>query len=297
MPCFSPLEAFKTVDGQIVFKETKDVHFRLKLACGQCIGCKLARSRNWAIRCLHESQMHASNCFITLTYNSDSLSSSCLNYDDFQLFMRRLRKRFKGSRIRFYMCGEYGELNRRPHFHACLFGFDFPDREYFRTLGSGCKIYTSKILEELWPFGYCSIGDVTFESAAYIARYITKKVTGDAAEAHYRLVDSETGEVTMLVPEFTKMSLKPGIGKDWFLKFGDTDITPFDRVVVRGKEQNVPKYYKGLIKLRDPFRSDEIDFERVKNAEKFVDDCTEERLRVREVCARARLNFKPRTLE
>lgn len=294
MPCYAPLKAFQVADGRIVFAERGDVCRVLSLACGQCIGCRLERSRGWAVRCMHEAQMHAKSVFITLTYDDAHFPSQngSLVYEDFRLFLRRLRKKL--GKVRFFMCGEYGSQRDRPHFHACLFGCDFPDKVYFRTLDSGCRIYRSAILESLWPYGYSSIGDVTFESAAYIARYICKKVTGDLAATHYMRVSSSTGEVFHLTPEFARMSLKPGIGAKWFEKYG-SEVFPADRVVMRGREMKPPKYYKRLIK--GTFLSDDMDFQRMQRAAAFVDDCTEERLVTREIVARARLSFKPRGLE
>ena len=112
------------------------------------------------------------------------LFRSSLNYKHFQDFMKRLRKSHSG--VRFYMCGEYGEDFSRPHYHALLFNCSFPDRKKHSTGDSGSVIYTSEALSKLWPFGFSSIGDVTFESAAYCSRYIMKKVTGDACEAELR---------------------------------------------------------------------------------------------------------------
>lgn len=193
MPCYKPLDAwrpdFSTGSKKLIFSyhparcagPTPD----LQVPCGQCVGCRLERSRQWAVRCVHESQLHKENCFITLTYASEHLPpDSSLHYRDFQLFMKRLRKKFTGKKIRFYMCGEYGENFGRPHFHACLFGHNFDDLKLWKTQNN-IPLYRSKILEELWPFGHSSVGSVTFESAAYVARYIMKKVTGEAAELHY----------------------------------------------------------------------------------------------------------------
>lgn len=174
MACFHPLRAFKTSCGEVVFSELGryDIALQLSLPCGQCIGCRLERSRQWAMRCMHEASAFDSNAFVTLTYDDASLPpNGSLKYSDYQLFMKRLRKAIEPSKVRFYMCGEYGEEEFRPHFHACLFGFDFPDKVKFKTTGSGSTIYTSKMLETLWPHGLCSTADVTFESAAYVARY------------------------------------------------------------------------------------------------------------------------------
>lgn len=294
MRCFCPINAWQLDDGRIVFAERGAVSRALMLRCGQCIGCRLRRSKDWAIRCMHEVQMHESSVFVTLTYDDLFVpQNGSLNYQDFQRFMYRLRKKL--GKVRFYMCGEYGDSNGRPHFHACLFGVYFSDRQYFRTLPSGHKIYRSELLESLWPFGYCSIGEVTFESAAYVARYITKKVTGELAKDHYRRVDLDSGEVIDLVPEFCHMSLKPGIGRTWFDKYG-VDVFPQDEVIMDGKKHSVPKYYDRLLRLQDAFVSDDIEYDRVVKAAEHVDDCSPERLAVQEHVARARLSLNKRCL-
>lgn len=249
----------------------------------------------WAVRCMHEGQMHAESSFITLTYDRSHLSpNGSLAYGDFQAFMKRLRKRV--GPVRFYMCGEYGALNGRPHFHACLFGVGFPDKVLLRTVGSGFKIYRSALLESLWTFGYSSIGDVTFESAAYVARYICKKITGSDAVEHYRRVDPSTGEVFQLVPEFSHMSLKPGIGSTFFAKFR-SDVFPRDYCISRGVKVKPPKYYKSLLKAVDPFMFDDVEFERFSKGLLTLADSTEDRLGVRERVTLARLSFKKRSLD
>ena len=147
-------------------------------------------------------------------------------------------------------------MHQRPHYHACLFGYDFPDRVYFKKSQSGDKLYTSKLLESLWPYGNHLIGDVTFESAAYIARYCVQKVTGQAAEEHYRVV-TEDGEIIDRVPEFNHMSLKPGIGSRWLERF-KSDVYPRDYVVIRGVKTKPPKYYDRLFEKWDAGEFSEI---------------------------------------
>lgn len=258
MPCYRPMPAVRMKDGSVKFvsRNKRGVEGTLELPCGQCIGCRLERSRQWAMRCLHESSLHDQNSFITLTYDDDHLpEGGSLVYSDFQKFLKRLRKR-AGVPIRFYMGAEYGELFKRPHYHACIFGYDFPDRVYFKKTSSGEKIYTSKILESLWPYGHTSVGNVTFESAAYIARYCVQKVNGDKAEEHYRVVDSD-GVVSYRVPEFNHMSLKPGIGARWLEKY-KTDVYPRDYVVIRGVKTKPPKYYDRLFESWDAGEFSEI---------------------------------------
>lgn len=313
MRCFGPLEAWHSPGAPLAWSSAAEARGfrRIEIRCGQCIGCRLNRSKNWAIRCMHESACHAYSSFITLTYSDDSLPvDRSLRYSDFQLFMKRLRALVSyerqrvtpsgsllfGDTVRFFMCGEYGENTFRPHYHACIFGVHFADRVLFKRMASGFNIYTSDVLKCLWPEGHCSIGDVTFESAAYVARYCVKKVTGDAAESHYRRYDPHTGEVFQLLPEFTHMSLKPGIGAFFFDKYKG-EIYPHDEVIVRGMKLRPPKYYDTLFANADPVSFEVIQHERYKKSLLMADDATPQRLRDGEIVARARLAFKRRTLE
>jgi hypothetical protein len=257
---------------------------------------------------MHEASLYKNNCFITLTYSDDHVpENGSLRYEDFQKFMKRLRKRYSGVEpsaspdspdkypIRFYMCGEYGENFGRPHFHACLFNFDFRDKKYWSTSPSGSRIYRSEFLEDLWPFGFSSIGDVNFQSAAYVARYIMKKVTGKMAREYYDQVDFETGEVLSRVPEFNKMSLKPGIGADWFKRF-HTDVYPHDHVVVNGRTSKPPRFYDGQLEKMFPDLYDDVKHARFREAMLHLEDNTPDRLAVKEQVAQAKLSKLKRTL-
>lgn len=306
MACYHPLTAYQAASGDVVFYESNrhDIVRTLTLPCGQCIGCRLERSRQWAVRCMHEASLYSRNCFITLTYSDENLPADrSLHYEDFQKFMKRLRKEVKGidvdafgkRPIRYYMAGEYGENFGRPHFHACIFNFDFDDKKLWKTTGSGSKIYRSEALERLWPFGYSSVGDVTFESAAYVARYIMKKVTGQAAEGHYEEVCKVTGEITNRKPEFNKMSLKPGIGQGWFDKFKD-DVYPHDYVVVRGKKTKPPRFYDKKFKAEYPIEFDMIEFQRFQKSRENPEENFDDRLLVREQVVAARLALLKRSL-
>lgn len=273
--------------------------------CGQCQGCRLAKSREWAIRCTHEASLWRHNIFITLTYAPEYVPyDMSLDYRDFQLFMKRYRERFPGvdpdengdHKIRFYMCGEYGETYGRPHFHAIIFNHDFSDKRLYKTI-NGNPIYTSADLSELWPFGFCSIGSVTYESTAYVARYVMKKVTGPAAADHYAHLIPDTGEVVFRTPEFTKMSLKPGIALGWWKKF-HKDVYTKDAVVLRGGvKMRPPRYYDKKFTLSDPYEMDYIKHLRFTNGQKYAANNTRERLRVRERLLQLRLLQLPRNLD
>ena len=298
MSCVNPLKAFQCFDKSIVFDEIRkhDIVRSLSLPCGQCIGCRLEKSRQWAMRCMHEASLYENNCFITLTYNDHYLpSDKSLHYEDFQRFLKRFRKSIGNAKIRFYMAGEYGEKYGRPHWHACIFGFDFPDKKLLKRTSSGSFIYRSDHLEKLWPFGHSSIGDVTFESAAYVARYIMQKQTGKQSKSHYCRTDQETGEITQLKPEFNKMSLKPGIGSEWYKKY-KSDVYPHDYVVVRGKKMKPPKAYDKLYKKDNPFEYDELLYKREKQAKLNPDNSDPKRLDAKRQILESKLSLLKRTL-
>lgn len=263
MPCFNPLHASRLRGGDVVLGTRTDAVGFLMLPCGHCIGCFKERSRAWAIRIMHEAKMHERNCFITLTYDDEHLPMyGSLRYEDFQNFMKRLRKKFSVFDVelmayvpRFFMCGEYGEKLSRPHYHACLFGIDFTDKEIIR--GGKSPLHSSASLSALWPFGFASVGSLSFASARYVAAYCTKKFYGSGADEHYQRVIPETGEVVNVLPEFGHCSLKPGIGAFWYEKFA-RDVFPHDRVVINGSQAPPPRYYLKKLKCSDSVLYDEI---------------------------------------
>jgi len=286
VPCYHPLKAFRGRSGGVVFKKEDSCGVSLDLPCGQCIGCRLERSRQWAVRIMHEASLHECNYFVTLTYRPECLPADLsLNKRHWQLFAKRLRKRVGPFRL--FHCGEYGETSGRPHYHACLFGIDFPDKVFYSESG-GNRLYTSELLDSLWSHGDCKIGDLTFESAAYVARYVLKKVTGDAAEQHYSRCDS-FGEVYSVLPEYCTMSRRPGIGFDWFRKYG-SEVFPSDEVISRGFSSRPPRYYDSLLEVSEPSVFDLVKRKRVSNLSTHAADLTPARLRVRETCAKARVS-------
>jgi len=304
MPCYSPLRGWRSrsrgANGRrpIVFKASEGYpDLPVKVPCGQCIGCRLERSRQWAIRCVHEASEYDDNCFITLTYDNDHLPDlNSLNVRDWQLFMKRFRKKYSYRRFKFFHCGEYGDLNKRPHYHAIIFGVDFEDRRFFKE-NNGVPLYTSETLEKLWPFGYSTVGDVTFESAAYVARYCLKKITGDAADAHYRVEKVDQDGVVTVVgyrkPEYTTQS--NGIGRRWLDKYGRV-VRRDDSVVLRGREMRPPRFYDKVFEHDAPEEFEKTRRRRARSARVHQADSTPERLAVREKVQHRRLPLLPRAL-
>lgn len=243
-------------------------------------------SRQWAIRCVHEASTHDANSYITLTYSEENLPwDGSLNKKHFQDFVKRFRKAIHPKKIRFFHCGEYGEKFKRPHYHALIFGYDFPDK-IFLKMQNGYRLDTSAQLERLWPFGFNSIGNVTFESAAYVARYITKKINGENADIHYRILDEQTGELTTVSPEYITMSRRPGIGHDWYIEFQE-ETTRDDFVVLDGKKLKLPAYYDRIHAKLDERAAADLKAERTRAAKRNQKDKTPERLAVREIVKKA----------
>lgn len=267
----------------------------LTLRCGQCQGCRLERARQWAVRCLHEAQLHEENCFLTLTYDDQRTApGASLVHRDFQLFMKRLRRHFQKKTIRYYMCGEYGEQFERPHFHACLFGTDFADKYPWRKNQSGHQLYRSATLELLWKHGNSEVGAVTFQSAAYVARYVMKKITGDLATSHYTYLD-EHGELHSRTPEYNRMSLRQAIGKGWYEKFKN-DVYPQDHVITNGHPAPPPRYYDKLYKIEHPAALKTIQKKRNARAIANLKDNSPRRLKAKEQVQAARAALLKRTI-
>lgn len=302
MPCFRPIKAFygrkKSINGKgtIVFHKEESCGIELDLPCGQCIGCRLEKSRQWAIRCVHEASLHADNCFLTLTYDPKNLpDNGSLKKKDYQDFMKRLRARNEDKTIRFFHCGEYGDNLSRPHYHACLFGYDFPDK-VLHSDRRGVRLYTSDLLNDVWPWGFTTLGDVTFESAAYVARYVMKKVTGDEADEHYRRVHPITGAEYLLEPEYITMSRRPGLAAGWYEKWKN-DVYPSDEVISRGNPVRPPRFYDKMFEEAHGDTFKELKRQRIAKARKHKANQTPERLKVREICTEARIKNLKRGFE
>lgn len=297
MPCFHPLTAWKSRDlddynketgkGKMVFNPSLGFpNTRMELPCGQCVGCRLDRARSWAIRIMHEAKLHEQNCFVTLTYAEHLLpDNGSLCKRDMVLFMKRLRRRHPDINIRFFQCGEYGELLERPHHHLILFNFDFSDKKPFKRK-NGNQLYISEELSELWPHGLHSIGELTLDSAMYTAKYVLKKINGENKDEHYN------GKA----PEYTTMSRRPGIGKEWFDKF-KMDLYNHDKCVVSPSFiARPPKYYDRLYDLQQPGHFAQIKRKRVEAA-KLNPENDSQRREVKEALAKIKIKRKERELE
>lgn len=302
MACLHPLTMYWT--GNYTENGKKKYTFKIpdnayslnpvQVPCGQCIECRLARARETAVRVMHEAKCYDSNCFITLTVSDEYLEEvfpgGSLNHRYFQLFMKKLRKKFEGVTeivhprtkkkcrpIRVLMCGEYGSQLKRPHFHAIIFNFDFEDKRILKRLGS-YNLYTSKTLEKLWKYGFSTIGDVSFDSACYVAKYVTKKITGDLADEHY--LNHETGEI--MKSEYIKYPQGFGLGRLFYDKYKE-QIYTHDFVRTGDKDFKVkpPAYYDKIFDIDNHETLEELKKERVKKAKSLSEKAGDPYIRER----------------
>lgn len=291
MACYGPLTGYRPNAGpegdrRLVFDPRKAVSgLPIPVPCGQCIGCRLDWSLGWAIRCMSEKRLHADSAFLTLTYDDDHLPKNySLNPMHLTLFMKRLRMRL-GTGLRFFACGEYGELTQRPHYHVLLLNYSFNDRKMDRQSKSGsANLYVSATLSNLWEYGHANFGEVTLESCAYVASYCTKK-----------LIISDKTPLSVLqrnllklsrVPEFHRMSRRPGIGMDAFARFNGEWFRA-DSMVMSGKEKGIPRYFDVKFEEANPAPEGRLlsDLDRIKRDRRSrvnKADNTQRRLMVRE---------------
>lgn len=225
--------------------------------------------------------MHQDNAFLTLTIDDEHMPpDGGLQKQHLQKFFKRLRKNH-GS-FRYYACGEYGDTTQRAHYHVCLFGRTFHDQVHFRRIGEH-NLYISEALNKVWGLGHCTIGALTFETAAYTARYVTKKLHGQ--QNRYQYLDPETGELKPLQQPFAVMSLRSAIGREWLLKYhADIYASNKDAVVLRGQRLRPPKYYDKIFDTINPTKLKTI---KEKRQQQHVEISNGE-LRAREIITRAR---------
>lgn len=300
MSCYHPLHAFdvgnKTAEGKIKYQiEAENVSWVrnkkgfkvsnfIEIPCGKCIGCRLEYSRQWAVRCMLESKYHTDNYFLTLTYDEMNLPLVKGVADDgvieyvgtlqpkhLQDFLKRLRIYYKRhydiDDIRFFACGEYGDKYHRPHYHVIIFGLPIPDLKYFTTNRKSNEVcYRSELLEKLWTHGIVGVGNVSFESCAYVARYVVKKRKGKDA-AYYKAHGIE--------PEFVRMSRRPGIASKFYDENKDR-IYECDEIIVPRKDGpqkcKPSRYFDSKFDLEEPDLLAEIKKRRQECAKEALKD-------------------------
>lgn len=244
MHCIRPIKAGYTSAGDITFsiKEADISLVGFQLECRKCLPCRLNIAREKAVRCIHEASQHENNIFLTLTYDEDHLSSPRLQYSDFQNFMKTLREEIgyaEHNRISFMATGEYGDLNKRPHWHAIIFNYCPPDKEHKYTSDRGDQVHTSQRLTSLWGNGAIEFGDVNLDSAGYVARYAAKKlIHGKDQEHDYHPIH--------------KTSSRRAIGRSWIEKYYQHTFSNGFIVLPNGQKSKIPRYYVDWAKEHQP---------------------------------------------
>lgn len=187
--------------------------------------------------------------FLTLTYAPEHLKNPKLQYLDFQLFMKSLREQHtrhikdpelrKKFAISYMVTGEYGETNKRPHWHALIFNYTPKDAKKIRITELGHDVFQSKELDTLWGRGTTEFGHITIESASYVARYAAKKlVHGKDQEHDYHPVH--------------KTSSKHAIGKRWIEKYWERTFNEGNIILPNGQPSRIPRYYTDWLKQHKP---------------------------------------------
>lgn len=256
MPCDGPLTAYQPAaassDRRLVFDKRKSHSgIAIQVPCGQCSGCRLEHSRQWAVRCMHELKSHpigTPSAMLNLTYDNDHVPPGyTLSLRDYQLFLKKLRK-ITGPNLRFFGCGEYGDKTSRPHYHIITFNYRPTDTKLYQRK-TDYNLYTSEELTKLWGNGHAVIGDVSFDSCAYVARYCLKKMTGPKSDEHYQ-VKMPDGSTFQRLREFNTMSRRPGLAFNYYKKY-QAEILAHDNIVMNGHTVNVPRYYDKLTEQTD----------------------------------------------
>ena len=256
------------------------------LNCGSCINCRIRRASDSAACAVHEARLHEHNCSLTLTYDDQHLpAGGALNHRDWQLFAKKVRQAF--GPFRFIMCGEYGDLHQRPHYHALIFGHDFTrGAESHRNSRSGIPMYRPAELQKHWQHGFCDVQGFTPEMARYVCGYITKKLnTPDQGKTYGRPNPDGSWEIEpywrnwdtniqappyaysasaikrCFKPKYTRpapyiqSSRRPGIGWHHFW-IHRNEYFARDICVVDGKERPIPgRYLRRCIDLEDKLRA------------------------------------------
>ncbi len=299
------------------FLEFMDRYFDYQfIPCRKCDECKAKYAQDWSIRCYHEYVMSGIGSFITLTISEsndnallETISKSykngtnyyckrCkngnryfrypINYSLNKHFILDWLKKFRdnlryntGITIRYFGCGEYGELDERPHYHILIFGYDFPDKAFYKTSPKGVSMYVSEELSKAWPYGISSIQDLNFRACMYTAKYCTKKLRFDDAQREYEyyygrqpeflfmskgncqsnrcpyisdiVKQKDLNSLRNLTNEYCKKCDKQrgGLGYSW-LEYYLSDVLRLQYISIEGKKYSIPKYYLDIIKLTYP---------------------------------------------
>lgn len=270
MYCHHPLEMHKSPSLTVTGKRgwTFDLRdsldpdrlipeMHIQVPCGQCIACRVRKAQEWSARLwLEWKSSSQESCFLTLTYDDEHLPCDrSLRVQDYQLFLKRLRKQLEPVKIRYYCAGEYGSQLDRPHYHLILFGTDFgsdklPLCNVFNRLHP--QYYISSLVAQCWPMGYHTIAPLSDACICYVAKYVIKKAVGRSADDWY------AGRL----PEFGIGS--KGIARAWYDQNHDNMWDKgFFRWGDRFKKCRPVRYYEKILEKNDFDRLTNIKQDRI----------------------------------
>jgi len=244
--CIRPYKAGFTSDYKLTLsKKQADKQFAtFDFQCRKCLPCRLNQAREKAIRAYHEYKIQDKGIFLTLTYDNDHLESPYLIYEHFQSFMKRLRSwiyynESHDLKIDRMVTGEYGDENKRPHWHALIFGWEPDDKKIKLQNDRGDTTYTSSIIASLWDKGSHDFGSITLDSASYVARYAAKKLAhGNDEEHKYQPIH--------------KTPNRRGLGRSWIEKNYKHALQNGFIILPNGQKSQIPRYYIDWAKTHVP---------------------------------------------
>lgn len=293
----------------------------IRVPCRQCVGCVENYAREWAVRSMCEAEYYDENYFITLTYDDYHLPLDPVLwkrtgevFDPFEAYdfredglpfgtlcpahmekfkkdlLSRLRDRYGHTGIRFYYSGEYGSSTFRPHYHGLFFNlpldkFAHEGFHVYKVTKNGDILYTHDLISEVWPRGFHTIAALTPETCAYTARYVQKKLYRSDYDGIYTL----RGQV----PEYSLMSRRPGLGKQYYLDHKD-EIYKNDEIIFKGSKNKVapikpPHFFDNLygidsesefLAIKD--KRKELSFYNTQNANRLTTLPEADRLKIQE---------------
>lgn len=228
MKCKSPVRIYKNL-------EIEKYPDGLEVPCGKCLSCKVKKRSEWALRLKHELYYHENSCFITLTYDEDSLpENNSLVKRDLQNFFKRLRKNLKSIKIKYFAVGEYGDKYGRPHYHIIMFGLGLSKLD---------KLYISLN----WRKGLVDIGQCNEKSIHYTTSYINKVYDNKLKEDYY--------DIYGLQVPFKMCS--NGLGKQYALD--NREAIEFNKKLNNnGYECSIPRYYLKVLGLNTDVLKDGV---------------------------------------
>lgn len=225
--------------------------------CGQCLGCRMARSMELGLRLEHESQFHDQSWFITLTYADENLpEANSLKANHMSIFIKALRQDTR-QKIRFFGAGEYAPDTLRPHYHLIIFGLDLPDRIYAGTSDAGNVFFRSETISKAWRHrGRIQVDSVSPATMQYVTKYHIDKINGEQAEKHYSrpVIDELTGEykTVQVEQESARMSRNPGMGRKWIEKYYEDIFRHGFIGRAGGARTPIPTYYERWCEKQHP---------------------------------------------